>query len=60
MKIAKFFIVIYKCTVSVTQTFKRRVYLGIARGNWKQRLNNHRQSFKGKKHKSDTTLSSYL
>ena len=52
--------VIYKCTVSATQTFKQRVYLGIAEGNWKQRLYNHRQSFKDKTHKNDTTLSSYL
>ena len=52
--------VIYKCTVSVTQTFKQRVYLRIAEGNWKQRLYNHRQSFKDKKHKNNTALSSYL
>ena len=32
--------VIYKCTVSAIQTFKQRVYLGIAEGNWKQRLYN--------------------
>ena len=51
--------VIYKCNVSATQTFKQRVYLGIAVGNRKQRLYNHRQSFKDKKHKNDTTLSSY-
>ena len=42
------------------QTFKQRVYLGIAEGNWKQRLYNHRKSFKDKKHKNDTALSSYL
>ena len=41
-------------------TFKQHVYLGIAEGNWKQRLYNHRQSFKDKRHKNDTTLSSYL
>ena len=52
--------VIYNGTVSTTQTFKQRVYLGIAEGNWKQRLYNHRQSFKDKKYKDDTTLSSYL
>ena len=52
--------VIYKRTVSATQTFKQRVYLGIAEGNWKQRLYNYRQSFKDKKHKNDTALSSYL
>ena len=36
------------------------VYLGIAEGNWEQRFYNHRQSFKDKRHKNDTTLSSYL
>ena len=30
--------VIHKYTVSATQTFKQRVCLGIAEGNWKQRL----------------------
>ena len=52
--------VINKCTVSATQTFKQLVYLGIAERNWKQRMYNHRQSFKNKKHKNDTALSSYL
>ena len=27
------------------QTFKQSVYFGIAEGNWKQRLYNHKQSF---------------
>ena len=52
--------VIYKCTVSATQPFKQRVYLGIIEGSWKQRLYNHKQSFKDRKHKNDTALSSYL
>ena len=30
--------VIYKCTVSATQTFKQQVYLRITEGNWKQQL----------------------
>ena len=51
---------IYKCTVSATQSFKQCVYLGIAEGNWKQRLYNHRKFFKDKKHKNHKTLSSYL
>ena len=46
--------------MSATQTFEQRVYLRIAEGNRKQRLYNHRQSFKDKKHKNDTPLSSYL
>ena len=36
--------VIYQCTVSATQTFKQRVYLGVAEGNCKQRLYNHNLS----------------
>ena len=36
--------VIYKCTVSATQTFKQRVYLVTAEGNWKQKLYNHNLS----------------
>ena len=52
--------VIYKCSVSATQTFKQCVYLGIAEGNWKQRLYNHRQSFKDKKNRNGASLSSYL
>ena len=44
--------VIYKCTVSATQTFKQRVYLGIAKANWKQRFS--------KKSIRTTALSSYL
>ena len=52
--------VIYKCTVSATQKFKQRVYLGIAKGNWNQRFYNPRQSFKDKKHKNDTALPNYL
>ena len=52
--------VMYKCSVSATQTFKQCVYLEIAEGNWKQRLYNHRQSFKDKKNRNDASLSSYL
>ena len=51
---------VYKSTVSATQTFKQCVYLGLAEGNYKQRLYNHRQFFKDKKYKNDTTLLNYL
>ena len=34
----KVYNVIDKFTVSATQTLKQRFYLGIAEGNWKQRL----------------------
>ena len=51
--------VFYKCAVSTKQTFKH-FYLWISEGNWKERLYNHRQSFKDKKHKNSTALSSYL
>ena len=33
--------VIYICTVSETQIFEKRVYLGMAEDNWKQLLYNH-------------------
>ena len=52
--------VICKCNVSATQIFKQHIYLGITEGNWKERLYNHKQSFKGKKYKNNTKLSCYL
>ena len=32
--------IVYKCTVSATPNFPKRVYLGVAEGNWKQRSYN--------------------
>ena len=47
--------VIYKCTVSATPNFPKRVYLGVAEGFY-----NHKKSVKNKSYRNDTTLSSYL
>ena len=52
--------VVYKCTVSATPNFPKRVYLGVAEGDWKQRFYNHKKSIKNKSYRNDTTLSSYL
>ena len=52
--------VVYKCTVSATPNFPKRVYLGVAEGDWKQRFYNNKNSIKNKSYRNDTTLSSYL
>ena len=52
--------VVYKCTVSATPNFSKRVYLGVAEGDWKQRFYNHKKSMKKKSYRNDTILSSYL
>ena len=53
--------VIYKRTVSpTTTTTKQGAYLGLAEGEWKQRYYNHTQSLRNKRHKNDTSLSSYI
>ena len=52
--------VVYKCTVLATRNFPKRVYLGVAEGDWKQRFYNHKKSIKNKSYRNDTTLSSYL
>ena len=48
--------VVYKCTVSATPNFPKRVYLGVAEGDWKQRFYNHKKSIKNKSYRNDTTL----
>ena len=52
--------VVYKCTVLATRNFPKRVYLGVAEGDWKQRFYNHKKSIKNKSYRNDSTLSSYL
>ena len=52
--------VVYKYAVSATSNFPKRVYLGVAEGDWKQRFYNHKKSIKNKSYRNDTTLSSYL
>ena len=52
--------VVSNCTMSATPNFPKRVYLGVAEGDWKQRFYNHKKSIKNKSYRNDTTLSSYL
>ena len=35
--------VVYKCTVSATPNFPKRVYFGVAKGDWKQKCYNHKK-----------------
>ena len=60
MEIAKYRMLSTNVQYLQHKTFKQRAYLGIVERNWIQRLYNHRQSFKDKKHKNNTALSSYL
>ena len=51
---------VYKCTVSATPNFPKRVYLGVAEGDWKQRFYKHKKSIMNKSYRNNTILSSYL
>ena len=51
---------VYKWNVLATPNFPKRVYLGVAVGDWKQRFYNHKNSIMNKSYRNDTTLSSYL
>ena len=48
----------YKC--DVTRPLPKKVYLGLAEGEWKSRFYNHKLSFKHKRYSNKTTLSSYV
>ena len=50
--------VIYKC--DVTRPLPKKVYLGLAEGEWKSHFYNHKLSFKHKRSSNKTTLSSYM
>ena len=50
---------IYKCVVTVTG-HPRKVYLGTAEGDFKQRYYNHKKSFKNRKYANETSLSKYI
>ena len=50
--------VVYKC--DVTRSLAKKVYLGLAEGEWKNRFYNHKLSFKHKTYSNKTTLSSYM
>ena len=49
--------VIYK--YDVTRPLPKKVYLGLAEGEWKSHFYNHKLSFKHKRYSNKTTLSSY-
>ena len=49
--------VVYKYVV--TRQLPKKVYLGLADGEWKSRFYNHKLSFKYKRYSNKTTLSSY-
>ena len=48
--------IIYKCVVTATG-HPRKVYLGTAEGNFKQRYYNHKKSFRNWKYANETSLS---
>ena len=50
---------IYKATVTTTSG-KTKVYIGMAEHSFKTRYNNHKLSFKHRKHSHDTVLSKYI
>ena len=49
--------VVYKC--DVTRPLPKKVYLGLAEGEWKIRFYNHKLSFKHMRYSNKTTLLSY-
>ena len=49
--------VVYKYVV--TRQLPKKVYLGLADGEWKSRFYNHKLLFKDKRYSNKTTLSSY-
>ena len=50
--------VVYKC--DVTRSLPKKVYLGLAEGEWKSPFYNHKLSFKHKRYSNKTILSSYM
>ena len=50
--------VVYKC--DVTRPLPKKVYLGLAEGEWKSRFYNHKLSFKHKRYSNKTILSSSM
>ena len=51
--------IVYKCVASV-ERYLKKVYLGTAEGDLKQRFYNQRMSFNNEGHSTDTTLSKYV
>ena len=51
--------IVRKCVASI-RGYPKKVYLGAAEGDFKQRFYNCRMSFKNKGHSTDTTHSKYV
>ena len=51
--------VVYKATIT-TSPGDTRVYIGMTEHSFKTRFNNHKASFKHRKHSHDTVLSKYI
>ena len=51
--------IVYKATVTTTSG-ETKVYIGMAEHSFKTRYNNHKLSFKHRKHSHDTVLSKYI
>ena len=51
--------VVYKATVATTPG-ETKVYIGMTEHSFKTRYNNHKLSFKHRKHSHDTVLSKYI
>ena len=50
--------IVYKC--GVTRPLPKEVFLGLAEGEWKSRLCNHKLSFNHRRYSNKTILSSYI
>ena len=51
--------VLYKCIASTPEK-PQRLYIGISEDEWKKRHYNHTKSFRNKRYKNQTSLSSYV
>ena len=52
--------VVYKAEVSTTDNTETKLYIGIKSNQFKQRFNNHAQSFRDQKYSNETELSNYI
>ena len=50
--------VVYKC--DITRPLPKKVYLGLAEGEWKSHFYNYKLSFKHKIYCNQTSFSSYM
>ena len=51
--------ILYK-SIASTPTKPQQVYIGISEDEWKKRYCNHTKSFRNKRYKNETSLSSYV